>query len=116
MHRIVEAPRLIGYQMCRIAYRWITRTSLSGDGHRETADCRNRLTEFVVQLVRDQASLLFDALLNQKSHFAPFIQPCLCLMRFALRLYLVLYRLRHPIERGGDFARFETLHRRQAEG
>jgi hypothetical protein len=66
---------------------------LGRDGHRHTADRRDGLAEFVVQLMRDEATLLLDALLYEERHLAPLIEPRLSLLRVLLRLHLVLLRL-----------------------
>ncbi len=94
---------------------WIVRAGLGGDGLRQAPNRGHRLTEFVVQLVRDQAPFLFDALVRQGSHFAPFLEPRLGIMRFALGQDLVLDGLRHAIERRADGVRFIAGKRRQTE-
>ncbi len=120
MHGIVEPGRFLGNQPRHIAGRRIPHAALagrflSGNGQRETANRGDRLAEFVVQLVSDQAPLLFDALVRQRGHFAPLLEARLGVVRLAFGQNLVLHGLRHAIERGADGMGFIAGERRQAE-
>src|SRR5258708_13620979 len=89
--------------------------ALARDRQRQAADRSDRLTEFVVQFVCDQAPLLFDALIRQGSHFAPFLEARLGIMRLALGENLVLHCLRHAIEVAADRMCFSARRSRQTE-
>src|SRR5450631_1419570 len=65
VHRVVEARRFVRNQMSYLRGRGIACFGLGGDGQRQTADCGDRLAEFIVQLVRDQPPLLFHTLVRQ---------------------------------------------------
>src|SRR5207249_11846891 len=65
---------------------------------REAPDGGHRLRELVVQLVRDQAALLLHALLDEQRQLAALLEPRARIACLALRLHLVLHRLRHAVE------------------
>ena len=77
VHRVVEARRLVGDQPRRLASRRVACARLRGDGEREAADRGDRLAELIVQLVRDQAPFLLDALVGERapSRAAPRAAP-----------------------------------------
>ena len=69
-----------------------------------------------MQLVRDQAPLLLQALLDELRQLAPLLEPRARFARVALGLHLALHRLRHAVEGGTDGVGLGTAQRRQPVG
>src|SRR6266403_5083125 len=113
VHGVVEPGRLL-----RDEARGLTHGGLAAlrcDGRRETAYGGHRLAEFIMQLVRDQAPLLLDPLLDEQRELAALLEAGAGLARLALRLHLVLHRLRHAVEGRPDRVRLRSRQARSEE-
>jgi hypothetical protein len=113
MHGIVQTRRLVRYQTRDSGGGIVAPVGLGGDRQGETADGRDRLAEFIVQFVRDQAPLFLHPLIRQGGHFAALLELRLGVARLALRVDLVFHGLRHAVEGDADGARLVSGERRQ---
>ena len=108
MHAVINLIGAVHHQARRLFDARIRAGGAPCNHQSDALDGGHLLSQLIVQLARDGAALLFDAVLNGLREFAVFGQRQRCRTGLALGLDAVLHRLRHVVKGSANLAPFAS--------